>query len=264
MTMIDRRELLKSAGVVGFVTAAGIVPHLVDVATAATPFDLAPDWRINWVLHKDPKLKAKIEQLPNGVILRAAPYNYTNKKIYDRSNIALWNKTLWTGDFRVEFDFTRLDNVARTTGSGIGAMLYWHVLGRTGDPKHPPSIAAWPSKAADEDAYVRYTRGYRVTWSNFNTRAPQNSNEIRVRTFAFTRNYPTKVGGDSPAVFPFVRDQTYHMAIQRVGQVLTVVVDGHTVTWDDPAIARYNDGYFGIRHQTGRHARYENFTITPP
>jgi hypothetical protein len=232
-------------------------------AEAASPFELAPDWRAGWALHKDPGLGAGVTQLANGIILEAAPYAYDDRAVYARSSVALWSKSPWAGDFRVGFDFTRLDDVARTTGNGIGAMLYFHVVGQ-GDAAHPEGIARWPAAEAREEDYVRYSRGYRVTWSNFNTQGPQNSHEIRLRMFAFTARYPEQIGGDSPARFPFERGRAYRMAFERRGQTLTVAVDGETFGWDDPAIARYDEGYFGIRHQPGRHGRYEDFTTTRP
>lgn len=240
---------------------AGALPPAA--ATGASPFDLAPDWRANWVLHKDPDLGAEVTQLANGIDLRAAPYAYDDEAVYERSDVALWSGARWTGDFRAAFDFTRLDDVTRTTGRGIGAMLYFHVAGQ-GDDEHPESIARWPSREAREETYVRYGRGHRVTWSNFNTRNPRNSHEMRLRTFAFTTSYPVQVGEDSPAEFPFVRDRTYRLVLERRGRTFNVAVDGEAFGWDDPAIGRYGEGYFGIRHQAGRHARYENFTIIQP
>jgi hypothetical protein len=239
----------------------GLAGTLLPASAEAGPFDLT-NWSTNWVLHKDPKLGASLTPIANGIILKAAPIS-TDSSVYQRSSIAIWNKNLWTGDFRVEFDFTRLDNTTKTTGNGIGAMLYWHVVGK-GDAAHPASIAQWPSKAANEKTYIRYSRGYRVTWSNFNTQSPQNSHEIRLRRFAFTTNYPVQIGGDSPAKFFFEKDKKYHMILERSGSTFKVIVGTESHTWNESVITLYNDGYFGIRHQPGRWGRYENFSITVP
>jgi hypothetical protein len=258
VTPTTRRAVLR-AGLGGLAASAPATRP----AAAAPSFALAPDWRAGWALHKDSELGAGVDQLANGIVLRAADYAYDDRAVYARSSVALWSRHAWAGDFRVEFDFTRLDDVARTTGNGIGAMLYFHVVG-AGDPHHPAELARWPSTQAREEAYVRHGRGFRVTWSNFNTEHPRNSHEMRLRTFAFTTRYPERIGEDSPSRFTFARGRTYRMAFERRGPRFAASVDGEAFVWEDPAIARFGEGCFGLRHQPGRVARYENLAIARP
>lgn len=267
---LPRRAAMRAG--LGAFTAGMLGPLALgeaEAAAAAGPFAMAPDWRTNWVVHKDPTLGASVTQLANGVILKAAPYVYSNDQdLLSRSSIVLWSKASLSGNFRASFSFTRLDDITKTTGTGIGAMLYFHALG-LGDSEHPLSFAEWPSTKPSEGDYIRYGKGLRVTWSNFNTVVPSNSNQIRLRWFEFTTSYPVQIGKPSPASFPFTRNVRYAITFTCSGNSFTVAVR-NTKTgkvarwgWTESTIGRFSNGYFGIRQQPGRIARYENLVIAP-
>jgi hypothetical protein len=201
----------RRAALTGAVALAASPLLLRPRAALAAGFGLAPDYTVNWAVHMDPALGASVTQNATGVTLKAAPYVYSSEPgLLSRSSVVVWSRTPWTGDFKASFEFTRLDGTTRTTGTGIGAMLYFHATG-AGSELHPASIAEWPSAKPSEDDYTRYGRGLRITWSNFNSVTPGNSNEMRLRSFEFTSAYPTKIGADSAAKFPFTRNVKYHL-----------------------------------------------------
>ena len=262
---ISRREVV--CGVAAMMAAP---PSLRAAPVPAASFALTPSYDAGWAVHMDPQLGASVVQGEHGVTLRAAPYVYSNDAdLLARSSIVLWSRTPWTGDFKASFEFTRLDTTTRTTGTGIGAMLYFHATG-AGGAEHPASFADWPSTRPSEDDYTRYGRGIRITWSNFNSVTPGNSNEMRLRWFAFTSAYPTKIGKDSAAKFPFTAGVKYLITLVRKGSNFTAIVKdtstGRTqsVSWSDKKISQLTSGYFGIRHQPGREALYEKLAITRP
>ena len=125
-------------------------------------------------------------------------------------------------------------------------------------------------KLGSEDDYTKYGKGIRITWSNFNSKTPGNSNEMRLRWFQFQTAYPKKIGNDSPAKFPFKRDVKYKLTLTRKGTSFSANVQDTTtgktekVSWKNSKIGQFKSGYFGIRHQPGREARYENFSVTAP
>ena len=173
------------------------------------------------------------------------------------------------GDFRIELDFARLDSIDRTTRDGIGTMLYFHATGR-GDNTDPESFAQWRSSRPSEQDYVRHGRGIRITWSNFNTEIPGNSDEMRLRWFELSSQYPGQIGQDSLPRFPFIAGRKYHMTFERRGSTFAVAVadlatgELESCSWDDEAIGRFSSGYFGIRQQPGRVASYENLMLVRP
>ncbi len=262
---IPRRTALTSAA------ALIASPWLSRPGAAQTGgFALAPSLDLDWAVHMDPVLGAGVTQDANGVTLKAAPYVYSgDADLLARSSVVIWSRTAWSGDFKVSFEFTRLDNTTKTTGTGIGAMLYFHATG-AGTEDHPASFAEWPSARPSEDDYTQYGRGIRITWSNYNTVTPGNSNEMRLRSFEFTTAYPAKIGADSPAKFPFKRGVKYKMTFVRKGNKFSASVKDTTtgrtqsVSWSSTQIGRFSSGYFGIRHQPGREARYEKFSVTQP
>ena len=236
----------------------------------AADFGLTPDYSVNWGVHKDPVLGASVTQDVAGVTLKAAPYVYSSEAdLLARSSVVIWSRAPWTGDFKLSFEFTRLDGTTRTTGTGIGAMLYFHATG-AGSNLHPASFADWPSARPSEDDYTRYGRGLRITWSNFNSVTPGNSNEMRLRSFEFTTAYPKKIGSDSAAKFPFTKGVKYQLTFVRQGSKFTAIVKNtltgrsEKASWTASQIRRFSSGHFGIRHQPGREARYENFVIARP
>src|SRR3954447_8896400 len=174
---LPRRAAMRAAlGALATSAFAPIESAEAHALVPPAPFALAPDWTTNWVVHKDPLLGASVTQLANGVILKASPYVYNNDDLYLRSNIVLWSKVKLTGDFKMTFSFTRLDNTVKTTGKAIRVILYFHALG-AGDSAHPESFAQWPSQRPFETDYVRYSKGLRVTWSNFSSVFPDTSDQ---------------------------------------------------------------------------------------
>lgn len=231
-------------------------------------FSFTPNYTQNWVMHKAPSMGASITQNSDGLTLTSAPYVYSGGyEPFHSSSVAIWSKTKLSGNFKVAFDYTRLDNVTRTTAGGQATVFYFGVKG-TGDAAHPESIAQWGNTVPNEDNYLNDAKGLRLTFNNFNTETPDISNRMRFRWFDHDKSLPNMIGGPSPQDFPFTPNVKYHVEMQRTGNTFTVRVTDtrsnttKTMSWTDAKVSQFNDGYFGIRQMPGRIARYQNFQIS--
>ena len=148
-------------------------------------------------------------------------------------------------------------------------MLYFHATGAGG---------AEASRQASPSGRRPAVRGrlhplrtwHPVTWSNYNSVTPGNSNEMRLRSFEFTTAYPTKIGTNFRGKASVHCGVKYQITLVRKGSNAHREREGHErrpdrdVSWSDTKIGQPDSGYFGIRHQPGREARYEKLADHAP
>jgi hypothetical protein len=251
-----RRSMLASSAAVLAATALPGRSH------AATPYDLAPDWRTNWRLHRiDPA--GTIGQLANGVSI-VIPAT-TDPAAADRTQLALWAAAAESGNFEVRFDY-RVTARSTVTG-GSFATFYYDALG-SGTTQFPKAVPNWKlsTQPPGDPLYMPNARGLRFSFATFNPAAADVDQRLRLRYFKFQQPPGTLIGLASAKVFPFTTGVPYNVFVRRrlsklqiaVRDLNTGISNSYLLT--DSRINVFGGGYVGFRWR-GQSAELTNFSL---
>jgi len=219
------------------------------------------DWRQRW--HLDGR-HATVETAGDGFTFTAGP-----QPGRDAHHAVLWTRARFTGDVRVSYDYTRLDdadhsvNLLYLQATGTNRGPYLKDILDWADQRNVPktsiyfqhmnllaiSYAAYGPPQAKDTEHTDYVRArrYPVTpWGNF-----QRDTQIK----------PTQ--GDTGLFKQGVKHRID--VIKRGGNLLMKVTpeggEPRVFAWDTTNFPPVTEGRVGLRHMAGRSARYENFTV---
>jgi len=213
------------------------------------------DWKTQWFL--DGKV-ASVSNTPDGIVLRSGPI-----AAGDSGHAVLWTKASFTGDLRIEYDYTRLDANRDHTSVCI---LYFDATG-LGTPEFPKDIFAWRDRreVPTMSLYFRNMNAYHISYA---CTGGEDNDYIRAR------RYPTKgkfqqdtlIEPSNGNVPPFATGETWHLVVDKIGQNITMTAshgtEMHTWRWGASSFPPLNEGRVGFRQMRGRESRYANIRIS--
>jgi len=213
------------------------------------------DWRDNWGLDGE---RAVIRNTPRGMVFSAGPVARDNA-----SHAVLWTKKSFSGDMKVEFDFTRLDTINRYVN-----ILYFHAQGIGGE--YGQDIHTWADRRE-----IPYMKTYfekmnllHISYAAFGNANDEEENYLRVRRYPVTpeRSFheievePTieDTGGFQPGV---LHRMCFVKTADKLGLRIETETGGLHHIWDTASVAPPQFGPLGIRHMWTKCSRYHNLRI---
>ncbi len=215
------------------------------------------DWRERWSLDG---LKATVVNTARGMEFQAGPVRRE-----DASHAVLWTKQSFAGDIRLDYEYTKLDEVIEAV-----TILYIQATG-SGSPGFAEDIAAWRDKRA--------IPAMRLYFQNMNTlhisyAAFRVGNTTPGEDYIRARRYQPNGEGLSGTDFPPDHERTglfaphapHQITVIKTNQNLFMAIRNERQTrlchWrigDAPPVL---EGRVGMRHMWTRAARYRNVTVS--
>ncbi len=213
------------------------------------------DWRAEWVVDGE---RADLRNTPRGMVFAAGPIPQDHA-----CHAVLWTRKRFTGNLKIEFEFTRLDTVNRYVN-----ILYLHAQGVGG--QWAPDIHTWSDQRAIPymKTYFENMQLLHLSYAAFGNDNDEDDNYLRVRRYPVTpeRGFrdievdPTivKTGCFQPGV-------PHHMCVVKTADKLALRIrtDAGALhhIWDTTAVAPPQSGPVGIRHMWTKCSRYRMIRI---
>lgn len=215
------------------------------------------DWRKDWFLDGE---RGRVVPTAEGFELRAGPTPGANA-----DHVVLWSQPEFSGDLRIDFDYTRLDTATRDVN-----ILYLFARG-SGTPPYVEDLATWADLRRAEPRmawYFNHVATYHISFAAFGDKGHPGVDYVRARRYLpETKAYlsGTDFEPDAFATGLFRTGETYHFTVIRAGDDLFLRVAGdgreRLFHWSTAKHPRLEAGRIGLRHMAGRAARYENVVV---
>ncbi|BEH00511.1 hypothetical protein [Bacteroides sedimenti] len=219
--------------------------------------DCKTKWKNKWFLDGE---QARIINGPDGMDF------YAGKCIdNDASHAVLWTKQTFSGDIRIEYDFTRLDTLSVPNNVNI---IYLLAEG-SGMGEYTKDIYCWRSlrKAPSMDIYFNHMSAYHISYA-VNGAGGTEKNYLRARRYI----PETGKGLQGTALTPeysnilfFEPGVKHHITIIKCRNMIYMMVkNNERETLFHFSTANHKDlksGRIGLRHMWKRDSRYANFTV---
>ena len=213
------------------------------------------DWTDQWFL--DGKV-GTVTNAPDGMTLPAGP-----EAMNDAHHMVLWTKQEFTGDVKIEFDYTRLDDETKyvnilyilATGSGVGS--YARDISTWQDLREVPAMST----------YFKHMHTYHVSYAAF-------PNDDDATAYIRGRRYVPETGGLNgtelmPDYFPaglFASGVPHRITVIKQDRDLFVWV--HNAEQDyycdfaNDGLRIIREGRIGFRHMFTRASRYADIRVS--
>jgi len=214
------------------------------------------DWQQHWFLEGD---KATVKNDQGGMVFSAGPVPGEQA-----SHAVLWTKQSFSGDIKVEYDYTRLDSMTNVTAVNI---LYLHATG-LGSSASPTDIFQSTHQRA-----VPWMKSYFLNMNalhiSYATSGPGRSQYVSARRYPAKSVAEFELGTQIPPVYEnvdlFQPGETYHITVTKQGNHLTFIArrgkQTHRFDWDTSAFPSVTEGRIGFRHMWARSSCYQNIKI---
>lgn len=213
------------------------------------------DWTERWFLDGE---VGKVTTSDEGMQLTAGP-EYRN----DAHHMVLWTNDSFEGDLKIEYDYTRLDEVEHRSVT----ILYIQATG-SGKGPYVQDISKWNElrKVPSMRTYFNHMNAYHISYAA----DPGETPYIRGR-----RYMPEKQGlkgtGLEPDYYPkglFDPGVPHHITVIKHKDALFMRVKNPDQTYychmTNPDLPPITEGRIGLRHMFTRSAVYKNFRISTP
>jgi len=212
------------------------------------------NWQTQWFLDGE---KATVTNTPAGMVFKTGPVADG-----DASHGVLWTKQGFTGDIRVEYDFTRLDSATRHLSVCI---LYLQATG-TGVGPHVEDILAWRDlrRVPAMSLYYNHMNCYHISYA---CSGGTDYNYVRARRYPARGNFvkDTRLLPSYENLDLFKPGETWHFAFEKMDRQLTFTAthgdEKHVWKWDAKEYPPIAGGRIGLRQMRGRESRYANFRV---
>lgn len=219
----------------------------------------ADDWREHWFLDG---VRATVKNTEKGMAFSAGPIFKDNG-----SHAVLWTKQVFEGALRIEFDYTRLDDIYRAVN-----IIYIQATGK-GQGPYTEDITDWSHLRTIPymSNYFQNMNLLHVSYAAYGADGEEGQDYVRAR------RYPVPSGGSfgpdtkfDPDYFNtglFTPGVTYHFTVIKSANNLYMQVreiGGDLVklfSWDISTKPPVTQGRIGFRHMYTRAARYANIKI---
>ncbi len=216
------------------------------------------DWKEQWFLDGE---RGSVKNTPDGMVFSAGPVRGDNG-----SHNVLWTRESFDGDIKIEFDYTRLDDINYAVN-----ILYIQATG-IGEGPYTEDIAEWSNLRI-----VPYMKTYFMHMNLLHISfAAYPLQETPQKDYVRARRYPVKPGqsfGSTTRIYPdydstglFQPGVSYHFTVIKQGEELYFHVGNEDVSelfyWNTSGFQAVTAGRVGIRHMYTRAARYANISIS--
>ena len=214
------------------------------------------DWRKQWFLDGE---VGTVTNSPQGMTLTAGP-EFKN----DAHHMVLWTKQEFSGDLKIEYDFTRADKENRCV-----TILYIQATG-SGKGQFAKDITKWNQlrKVPAMSTYYDNMHTYHLSYAAFGDSGQDKTSYIRGR-----RYMPHRTGLKGTELTPdyhfdtlFATGMKHHITIIKRDRDLHLRIENpdevrycHLKNEKLPVIT---EGRIGLRHMFTRSASYLNFRIS--
>jgi len=217
------------------------------------------DWTDGWLLDGE---RGFVKNTPEGMVFSAGPIKGDNG-----SHNVLWTKKEFEGDVKIEFEYTRLDDINYAVN-----ILYILATGVGEEPYHK-DITKWSHLRVEPymNRYFLNMNLLHISYAAYPLKENPEADYVRAR------RYPVPPGGNfsrdtqlSPDYFNtglFRPGITYHFTAIKRGDDLMLRVENKEENidkffhWDTSGFDPVTESRIGIRHMYTRAARHENFTV---
>jgi hypothetical protein len=216
----------------------------------------AADWKDKWFLEGE---KATVINTELGMLFSAGP-----TPMEDESHAVLWTKSIFEGDLKVEYRYTRLDTMTSVDAVNI---LYIQASG-LGTEASPIDIeqSSWKRAVPAMSEYYLNMRALQISYA---TTGPRRAHYVSARHYPASsiESFPTET-----QLLPLYEDVmlfepgvSYSItAVKEDGQ-LSFTVSGDSVdrrfVWDTTGFPPVAAGRVGLRHMWARSARYSDLKV---
>jgi len=219
------------------------------------------NWQDNWFLDG---LIAQVKNTKQGMVFSAGTEAWN-----DAHHAVLWTKASFSGDIKIEYDFTKLDDEVEMVN-----ILY---IQATGVNSYDKDIYAWRDQrqVPSMKSYFNNMKLLHISYAAFKTRNPDNDAEadyVRARAYPVDQTLPGREGFDAMKVEPsfyrtglFQTGKTYKVTVIKAENKLHFKVAGegneNLYSWDIKPKQMVSEGRIGLRHMYTRSSRYSNFKV---
>lgn len=216
------------------------------------------DWSENWLLDG---LKARVYNSPKGMEFYAGPV-----PAEDSSHSVLWTRKSFSGDVKIEYEYTRLDAATKyvniiyiqATGSGKGDF--------SGEIFNWSEMRSIPAMRM----YFNHMNTYHISYAAYgNTDEPGKLDYIRARRYMPEAGRGLEGTDLVPDYFNsglFQPGVKHHITIIKDGNDLYMEIIGPAKKmlchWENTILPPIEKGRIGLRHMASRNARYKNFRVS--
>lgn len=213
------------------------------------------NWAKHWTLDG---LIATVENSQDGMHFKAGP-EYKN----DAHHAVLWTKESFSGDIKIEYDYTKTDDEARCVN-----ILY---IQATGDEEgvYEKDISKWATlrEVPAMKIYFENMNTFHISYSAFDNKG-DGLHYVRARRYPKPDNKPfnsivVKPSFDMQGLFE--RGITYHIIAIKTSEKLSFKMEHEDQVeyfeWDISNIAPIESGRIGLRQMYTRSSIYKNFEI---
>ena len=216
------------------------------------------DWKKNWFLDGE---IGTVTTGPEGMTLSAGA-EYKN----DAHHMVLWSKESFTGDLKIEYDYTRLDKEKQCV-----TILYIQATG-SGKGPYATDITQWNGlrKVPSMSTYFNHMNTYHISYAAFPNRGKDRTPYIRSRRYIPETNGLQGTGLE-PDYYPkglFATDVPHHITVIKRGYDILMRIENPEQVYfchmSNPTLPIVTKGRIGLRHMYTRSARYRNIEISTP
>jgi len=212
-------------------------------------------WKERWFLDGE---VGKVKSGPNGMELTAGP-EFKN----DAHHMVLWTRESFSGDLKIEYDYTRLDDETRCVN-----ILYIQATG-SGEGRHVKDISKWNElrRVPAMRMYFDHMHAYHISYAAF----PNNEDAT---SYIRARRYMPEASGLKgtnlePDYYPrglFKKGVPHKITVIKKARELFMRIENAEQTYycrmTNPDLPPILEGRVGLRHMFTRSSRYKNFRIS--
>ena len=216
------------------------------------------DWQKMWFLDGQ---RTSIINMEDGMLFSAGPIERDNA-----CHAVLWTKQSFEGDLKIEYDFTKMDDIRKWVN-----IIYIQATGIEEDP-FTKDIVEW--------SHLRTIPFMRTYYENMNlihiSYAAFPNNEAKDKVdYLRARRYPLlegnrfsdiQVGESYDDSGMFVPGIKYHITIIKKDDLVYMKVAGDGKSsyfqWDFSDHPKITEGRIGLRHMWTRCSKYANFNVS--
>ncbi len=217
------------------------------------------DWKANWYLDG---LKSTVTKSPKGMNLKAGP---TPKE--DASHTVLWTKRSFTGDLKIEYEYTRTDKANQFVN-----IIYIQATG-SGNADTPTDIREWANDRTIPamSTYFNNMHTYHISYAAYGGEpVTDDFDYIRLRRYRPDLGQRMNNTEIEPDIYQrtqlFQPDIPHKITIVKKGKEIFLHIENpdkdYICHWRNDKHPGINTGSIGLRHMWTRSARYKNFTVS--
>lgn len=211
------------------------------------------DWRTHWFLDGE---NATISHSPSGMDFAAGPTFGL-----DADHAVLWTRQEFSGDVKIDYEFTRLDHEHRCV-----TILYIQATG-SGEGVYTKDIAEWSHlrRVPAMKEYFGHMFTYHISYAAFTNDETKDPGYIRARRYMAGALAGTELHPDYDPAGLFAPGVPHRIcAIKADDQIYFRIENDRTVRlcrWRTTTFPPITEGRIGLRHMFTRSARYANVRI---